>query len=311
MRHKIVVIGAGASGVMAAIRAAEKGAGVIILEKMPQLGKKLSITGQGRCNLTNTKSLNEFISMFGINGHFLYGAFNQFFRDDLIKLLGCWGVNVKDEPDGRVFPISEKADDVVRALEQQMTKHKIQILLTTKADDICIHNNHITAVHTDRGIIHTETVILATGGASYPSTGSSGDGYTLASSVGHSIIKLRPAFVPLVVRETALVKALQGVSLRDVRLTAYVCQKDIIKPSMEPKQNTGRGISGKQPHISASPDINLHNRQSDGYVSSRKSNRQSETTRPYSAHGSPFAEYCLGHLGYSGQTFPAYNNPDD
>jgi predicted flavoprotein YhiN len=243
----VIVVGGGAGGMMASGRAAECGAGVSLLEKGDRLGRKLLITGQTRCNVTNAMNLDDFVAMFGPNGRFLYGAFSRFFRDDLLALLGRYGVETKTERGGRIFPASDDAGQVVRALAAYMAAHNVRIRMGARAAGVRVEGGRVTGVELADGFVPADSVILATGGASYPETGSSGDGYEMAERVGHTIVDLRPALVPLVVRETELAKSMQGVALRNVRLTACQCTADEIDPSRLPTFDCGRGIGGRRP----------------------------------------------------------------
>jgi predicted flavoprotein YhiN len=244
---RVVVVGAGASGMMAAGRAAELAASVLLLEKTKHPGNKILISGKTRCNLTNAKELDDFIAMYCPDGRFLYSAFHRFFRDDLLAFFRRYGVETKTERGGRVFPASDDARDVVKAFERYMADHGIQLRTDTRVTGIQVDNGQVVDVQTDKGTLLAAAVVLATGGASYPDTGSTGDGYRLAAALGHTITKLRPALVPLVVHEVERAKSMQGISLRNVRLTAYQCPADEINPSLTPTSDWGRGISGKQP----------------------------------------------------------------
>ena len=238
---QVIVIGAGASGIMAAGRAAELGAEVLLLEKMKRPGKKILISGQTRCNLTNSRELNDFIAMYGINGRFLRNVFHSYFRDDLLAFLRRYGVETKTEPDGRIFPASDDARDVVKAFKRYMADHRVQMRTGIRATGIQVDGGRVTGVQTDQGEYNAAAVILAIGGASYPSTGSTGDGYRMAEAVGHTIIKLRPSLVPLLVHEVQCASSMQGVSLRNVRLTAFQCRADEIDSSLTPTRDMGRG----------------------------------------------------------------------
>jgi len=247
---RVIVIGAGAGGMMAAGRAAELGAEVLLFEKTRQPGQKILISGKTRCNLTNSKDLKGFMEMYGQNSRFLYRAFHRFFREELLGLLKRYGIETKIERGGRIFPVSDNAADVVGALKGYLEEHGAQIRYDTPVAEIMIKEGHVAGVRTDKGEYRSMAVILATGGASYPVTGSSGDGYAMAKAVGHTIKKLRPALVPLVVHEISLAKSMQGVSLRNVRLTAFRSSADAIDPLVTPVYDTGRGISHKKPHRS-------------------------------------------------------------
>ena len=244
---RVIVIGAGASGMMAAGRAAELGADVLLLEKTERPGKKILISGKTRCNLTNARELDDFIAMYGENGPFLYSAFRRFFRDDLLEFLRRYGVETKTERGGRIFPASDDAHDVVEAFERYMANHSVKLQTGIRVTGIRVSNGRVIGVQTEQKAYLATAVILATGGASFPKTGSTGDGYRLAAAVGHIITKLRPALVPLVVHEVQRARSMQGVSLRNVRLTAYQCPADNIDPSLAPTYDCGRGIVGKRP----------------------------------------------------------------
>lgn len=233
---------------MAAGRAAETGAPVILLEKTESPGAKLRITGNTRCNLTNTKALAQFIEMFGRNGRFLYGAFHVFFRDELIALLSRYGVETRVEDGGRVFPASGKASDVVDALERYAVENGVQIRPLSPVERINAADGHISSVFIGRRIIPVSAAVLSTGGASYTATGSTGDGYRMAKELGHTIVPLRPALDPLVVKQKKISESLQGVSLRNVRLSAFSCEASDIDPSLVIRKDYGRGMgAGKMP----------------------------------------------------------------
>ena len=246
---QVIVIGAGASGMMAAGRAAELGANVLLLEKTERPGKKILISGKARCNLTNTKESGDFITMYGSNGRFLYSSFKHYFRDDLLAFLRRYGVETKTERGGRIFPASDDAHDVVKAFERYMADYGVQLCNGIRVTGVQVDNGRVMGVRTEQETYPAAAVILATGGASFPGTGSTGDGSRMAAAVGHTIIKLRPALVPLVVFESERAKRMQGVSLRNVRLTAYQCAGDEINPLVTPTRDSGRGIMGKRPRL--------------------------------------------------------------
>jgi predicted Rossmann fold flavoprotein len=232
----VVVIGGGPAGLMAAGEAAGAGARTILLEKMAQPGRKLRLTGKGRCNLTNTARLEDFIEHFGRNGRFLRFAFSRFFSDDLIGFMNLLGQRTTVERGGRVFPVHEDAQEIVKALCSWAARKGADIRTSAGVRDIScaeINGRDMWQVicSTPRGQdqphregvqeIIARSVIIATGGASYPGTGSTGDGFRLAERLGHSIIPIRPALVPL---ETSgnTARKLQGLSLRNVRATVRV-----------------------------------------------------------------------------------------
>jgi predicted flavoprotein YhiN len=245
--RQVIVVGGGAGGLMAAGRAAEQGARVLLLEKTDRPAKKLLITGQTRCNLTNTRPIGAFLEMFGPNGQFLRNAFYRFFRDDLLALLARYGVPTKTAPDGKVFPASDDARDVVRALERYCADGRIEVRTRTHVTGIETAAEEVQGVRTERGVYPASAVVLATGGASYPGTGSSGDGYAMAAALGHRIVRPRPALVPLVVREADLAGRMQGVSLADVRLTVWQCRAEEIDPRQTPATEFGRGLGRRRP----------------------------------------------------------------
>ncbi len=223
MTRRIVVIGAGAAGLLAAGRAAELGGEVVVLEKMREVGKKILVTGQERCNITNSAPLEQFIKHYGRNGQFLRNAFHRFFREEILALLGRYGVETQVERGGRIFPVSGQASEVRDALFRYATSRGAEIRYLTRAHRLQVEAGRIREVITWGGEhFDADAVILATGGASWPDTGSTGDGYQMALDTGHTVVELRPALVPLTVREKVFVKAVQGVSLRNARCTFYV-----------------------------------------------------------------------------------------
>jgi predicted flavoprotein YhiN len=242
----VLVIGAGAGGMMAAGRAGESGARVLLLEKMDQPGRKILISGKSRCNLTNHKPQDEFIAMYGENGRFLYSAFRAFFRDDLLAFLKRYGVETKRERGGRIFPLSDRAGDVVQALRQYLADHHVELRIHQRVKRILIEDRQVRGVQTENGVIPGRAVILATGGATYPGTGSAGEGYKLAGDLGHTMIPIRPALVPLIVKERERARLMQGVSLRNICLTAFQCPSEKIDDALIPHDETGRGIRSKR-----------------------------------------------------------------
>ena len=224
-RPQVIIVGAGAAGLMAAGQAAQQGAEALLLEKTNRAGRKLRITGKGRCNLTNDAPLSDFIAHFCSNGRFLRQAFSQFFTADLMAFLKELGVRTVTERGGRVFPASNQAQDVVEALTQWVRERGVTLRTGSPVEQLFVQGGRVTGVQVPNPSSHAEktstvrryhaaAVIIATGGASYPGTGSTGDGYRLAESVGHAIVPIRPALVPL---ETAgdVAPRLQGLSLRN------------------------------------------------------------------------------------------------
>ena len=240
----LLVVGAGAGGLMAAGRAGEGGAPVVLLEKTDAPGRKILISGKTRCNLTNQKPLEDFIGMYGRNGRFLYSAFRAFFREDLLALLRRYGVETKIERGGRIFPLSDRSGDVVRALRQHAADQGARLRTRVRVKGIAVRDGTVRGVQTDGGTIPGRAVILATGGATYPGTGSSGDGYEMVRKLGHTVVPVRPALVPLVVEETKQARSMQGVSLRNIRLTAFRCPSRDIDDERVPREDAGRGIRG-------------------------------------------------------------------
>lgn len=220
LMKKIIIIGGGAAGMMAAGRAAECGTKVTLLEKTNSLGNKLLITGKDRCNFTNTAPLKEFISKFGKKGNFLYPAFYNFFNEDLIKFFKKLNVPSKEERGGRVFPQSDRSKDIQNALVHYVKKSGVEICLRKSVKEIVTEGKSICAVKTkDDEIMECDRIILCTGGMSYPATGSTGDGYNIAQKLGHTIIQLRPALVPLDTAEK-WVRELQGLTVKNVNVNA-------------------------------------------------------------------------------------------
>ena len=219
-RYDIVIIGAGAAGLMAATIAAEKQQKILLVEKMDQAGRKLRITGKGRCNLTNTSPIKEFISHIGSDGRFMRNAFSMFFNNELMQFFEQKGVALNIERGSRVFPQSGKALDIFLALINGIERNKnITILKNTSATELITSPAGIAGVVLSNGTTVAATkVILATGGKSYPLTGSTGEGYTLAKNVGHTIVNPVPSLVPLVCTEK-IPDELIGFTLKNVSLT--------------------------------------------------------------------------------------------
>ncbi len=220
-KYDVIVVGGGAAGLVAAAHAGERGLRVLVLEKMNRAGRKLLITGKGRCNITNNLNISDFIASVYPNGKFLRTAFSQFFSQDILQILNQFGVETVLERGNRYFPASNKAEDVLNALKNWCKRNSVETLTKHKVEKILLQNNEIQGVVANGVEFFANNVIIATGGMSYPATGSTGDGYTLAKSAGHKIVKPQPSLVPL---ETAgnLAKELQGLTLKNVKASVWV-----------------------------------------------------------------------------------------
>ena len=212
----VIVIGGGPAGMMAAITAAEYGNNVTIIEKNSDFGKKLLITGKGRCNVTSSLYMSEFIKNTPGNGQFLYSAFQNYTNTDIIDFLKNQGLEVKEERGNRIFPVTDKSIDVLNCFKSKINELKIKKLFNTRVQKILVQNGEVLGVRTEKEIIQTDKIILATGGKSYPLTGSTGDGYLIAKNIGHKVTEIRPSLVPLVIYEKNECKEMQGLSLRNV-----------------------------------------------------------------------------------------------
>ena len=221
---RVVVIGGGAAGLMAAVIAGREGAKVTLLEKMNYVGKKMGITGKGRCNITNVCDMSEFIKNTPGNGKFLYGAYERFTNEDLLQLLHDAGLETKVERGGRVFPASDSALDVRNIFMKLMKHYGVDVHLEEPVKKLLVDDGVVTGVVTDKETYLADAVVIATGGKSYPATGSTGDGYILAAQVGHKITDIRPSLVPIVTEES-WVKDLMGLSLRNVELSVVAKNK--------------------------------------------------------------------------------------
>jgi hypothetical protein len=228
---KVIVVGGGPAGLMAAGQASLSGAQVILIEKMERPGRKLAITGKGRCNLTNATELSEFLTHFGRNSRFLRGAFHRFFVPELLEFFRQLGIQTVTERGGRIFPINNDANEIVMALVNWAKAAGVIIRPNTRVNQLALTENRISGVivrnsNSTTEKINADAVIIATGGASYPGTGSTGDGYRLAKSAGHSITPIRPALVPLVTVGN-LAARLQGLSLKNVGIKVFADSRKI------------------------------------------------------------------------------------
>ena len=219
---KVVIIGGGAAGMAAAIGAAECGHDVSVYEKNEKLGKKIYITGKGRCNLTNGCDTEDLFRNMVSNGKFLYSAIYGFTNFDIVDLVEANGCPVKEERGARMFPVSDHASDVTGALERKMKSLGVKIFLNEPVRDIVIRDEKAAGIILEKSgkSVDADAVVIATGGLSYPSTGSTGDGYRFAKEAGHTVTPLSPALVPFVCAEDD-VKELQGLSLRNIEVTVW------------------------------------------------------------------------------------------
>ena len=214
---KVIVIGGGPAGMMSAIAAAENGNNVILIEKMESLGRKLLITGKGRCNITSSLPIEEFITNTPGNGQFLYSAFKNYTNQNIIEFLNKQGLKIKEERGNRIFPVTDKSLDVLKCFENHLKELNVNIIYNSKVIDIIPKNTKLQ-VKTESKIFEADKVILATGGKSYPLTGSTGDGYKLAEKLGHTVKKIKPSLVPLESFDRQICQNLQGLSLRNVKI---------------------------------------------------------------------------------------------
>ncbi|MGD9947718.1 MAG: NAD(P)/FAD-dependent oxidoreductase [Desulfobulbus sp.] len=217
----LIVVGGGAAGLMAAGQAALTGAKVLVLEKMRRPGRKLCITGKGRCNLTNVAPLTGFLAHFGPTGPFLRQAFHRFFTPELLEFFAELGLATVTERGGRVFPASGKAPEVLAVMEQWLKRLGVQIQTDARVEELCIEHNHLVGVRCNTKVVECSALILATGGASYPLTGSTGDGYLLAGQAGHRIVTIRPALVPVITAGTQASR-MDGLQLRNIQVRLFI-----------------------------------------------------------------------------------------
>lgn len=246
MNYDVIVIGGGPSGLMAAIGAAEKGARVLLLDKGDKLGRKLAISGGGRCNVTNRLPIDEIVKHIPGNGRFLYSAFSIFNNEDIISFFEKLGVHLKEEDHGRMFPVSDKAQSVVDALLRRLKELQVDVRVNTPVQALQYENGQTAAVVLQTGeVIPVQHVVIAVGGKSVPHTGSTGDGYAWAKAAGHTITELFPTEVPITSNEPFIQdRTLQGLSLRNVGLSVVDPKGKLVKTHVMDMIFTHFGISG-------------------------------------------------------------------
>ena len=244
MGNRVIVIGAGASGMMAALTAAENGAPVMLFEKNDRPGKKMLISGKGRCNVTTDKGINEIINSFLHNGKFLYTALNHFSNQQVKCFFEDAGVPLKVERGERVFPVSDQSKDIVNAMRRKLDEAGVDLWLNATVKEVLFTDGRVVGVQLPNGrTIEADHVIVATGGASYPGTGSTGDGYHFARKAGHTIVPLRPSLIPLECAE-GYVKELQGLSLKNVTFTIETAEGKKLAQEFGEMLFTHFGVSG-------------------------------------------------------------------
>ena len=264
MTNEVVVIGGGAAGVMAACAAAEQGRSVTLLEKNERIGRKVLITGKGRCNVTNaTYTVEELLDNIPVNPRFLYSAFHCFMPADTMELFESLGVPLKVERGNRVFPVSDKAVDIVDALDRYLRTNGVR-RVTATAEELLVEDGAISGVRTkERGDLAADAVVLATGGLSYPRTGSTGDGYRMANAVGHTVTELIPSLVPMTSEDPSCGE-MQGLSLRNVGVRVRELSADrIVFSDFGEMLFTHFGVSGP---VVLSASSHLHSLKAGEYV---------------------------------------------
>ena len=240
---KVIVIGAGPAGIMAAITAAENHK-VVLIDSNEKIAKKLFITGKGRCNITNAKDIGDFFDYIPGNPHFLYSALYSFTNNDVIEMIENEGTKLKVERGGRVFPGSDKSSDIIKALSKKLSKAKVDIRLNSKVTDVFLENDIIKSVEINGSeIISADYFIIATGGASYPLTGSRGEGQVLAEKMGHKIIDLKPSLVPVELNGDWF-KELIGLTLKNIKLDILDSKNKVKYSNQGEMKFTSYGISG-------------------------------------------------------------------
>ena len=224
---KVIVIGGGAAGMMAAVTSAKEGNSVTLIEKTSSLGNKIKITGKGRCNVTFDGDIDDFKRNIIRNNKFMYSSFMNFSNRDTVEYFNMLGVDTKVERGARIFPISDKAIDIVNALKNDLKRHNVDVILNTALKDLIIENNIVKGIVTNNDIkMYADKVILCTGGISYKNTGSSGECFNILKKYGHNIIDLKGGLVPLTSKDEVC-KKLQGLTLRNVGFKIVVEGKEI------------------------------------------------------------------------------------
>ena len=240
---KVCVIGGGAAGMMCATMIARKGYAVTLFEQNEKLGKKIYITGKGRCNVTNIAVGDEFLKNVVNGKKFVMGAVTRFNSNDTKTFFEDLGVELKIERGGRVFPVSDKSSDIIKALERAMRWAGVDIKLNTKVEKILTKDGMVSGVCVNGQELSFDAIVVATGGVSYPSTGSTGDGYNFAKEVGHTIIEPKPALCAIVMNDTDI-RELQGLSLKNVKFIAKLAQKNVYESEVGEMLFTSNGVSG-------------------------------------------------------------------
>lgn len=251
---KVIVIGGGAAGMMAALISARAGNTVTLIEKNEKLGKKIYITGKGRCNLTNTCDTDNLFKNVVHNSKFMYSAFNSFDNIKTVEFFESLGLKTKTERGSRVFPVSDHSSDVIKVLQQALIKENVDVKLNTKVLSLIINDSVAMGIKTDKGDFKADKIILATGGISYPTTGSTGDGIRFAKDCNHDIKELIPSLVPFNVKEE-YVSELMGLSLKNVEISIFNSKKKLLYKDFGEMLFTHFGLSGPIV-ISASAVVN-------------------------------------------------------